>query len=107
MHDWRISSPAFRNKKGDFKMNLSTELSILALLISSVIMLWFTTLAVIKTGRKLPFMPFFFHFSLTCFIAAGLFTAFDFSLLSYFVYAQSLIIGILFLIVLRREKHGR
>jgi hypothetical protein len=87
-------------------MNLSTELSILALLISSVVMLWFTTLAVIKTGRKIPFLPFFFHFSLTCFIAAGLFTEFDFSLLSYFVSALSLIIGVLFLMILRRERYG-
>ena len=82
----------------------SATISVLSLLASSIIIIWFTIMAVIKTGKKWPFLPFFIHFSLASFIAAGIFTGTDLSGFDIFIYIFSMIIGITYLIFIVREN---
>lgn len=85
-------------------MPLPIEISIISLLISSIIVFWFAVLAVIEKKNKWPFLPFLLQFSMTCFIAAGLFTDMNFRLLDVFVYGLSIIIGATYIVILWRQN---
>lgn len=74
---------------------------------TSVVLFWFTTLAVIEQKRILVFTPFFIGFSFVCFIAAGLFTNLNFTLTSGVEYAFSLVIGVFYIGILWRENRDK
>jgi hypothetical protein len=70
----------------------------------SILMLWFTTLAVLEKKKILPFLPFFLNSSLYCFIVANYFIGLDTSSFLIILTPMTFLIAIIYLISLWREN---
>jgi len=83
------------------------EIPLFVLLGSAIIILWFTTRAILQGKKTRLFHPFFLIFFTFCFIAGGLFTNQGSWITNSWTYIMSIAVNVLYFIFLWRGNNAK